>query len=85
MFFWIEVPIFEISFRNIVFIEDVSSMIEFVFILGSLGLLDRIFDRRDRRDGENNILKIDVLCIIFPQLMELWMTGYVTESTFRCR
>ena len=64
------------------FIEDVSSIIEF-FILGSLGLLDRIFDRRDRRDGENNILKIDVLCISFPQLLELWMTGYVTKSPAR--
>ena len=49
----------------------------------SPGLLDRMFDRRYRRDGENNILEIDVLCISFPQLMELWMTGYVTKSTAR--
>ena len=51
----------DMSLRKIVFIEDISSMIELVFILESLGLLDRIFDRRDRRDGENNILEIDFL------------------------
>lgn len=55
----------------------------YLFSKQSPDLLDRMFDRRERRDGENNILKIDVLCISFPQFVELWMTGYVTK--FRAR
>ena len=55
----------------------------YLFTKQSPGLLDRMFDRRDRRDDENNILETDVLFISFPQLMELWMTEYITESTAR--
>ena len=77
----IEVPIFEISFRNIVFIEDVSSMDEFIFILGSLGFLDRATDSSNRSSSENSILKINVLQVIDPLDLEFWRTENIGEAT----
>ena len=55
IFSLIEVSILEISFRKIVFVEDVSSKFEFVCFL------DRTNDGSNRSRSENSILEIDVL------------------------
>ena len=61
------------------FIEDVSSMIEFVFILESF--LDRATDGSNRSSSENSILKINVFQVIDPLILEFWRTENVSKAT----
>ena len=75
MFYLIEVSIFEICFRNIVFVEDISSKIEFVCFL------DRATDGSNRSSSENSILKINVLQVIDPLYLEFWRRDDIAEAT----
>ena len=70
------------------FREAASSMIEFILslrisllFLGSLGFLDRATDGSNRSSSENSILKINVLQVIDPLVLELWRTENVAKAT----
>ena len=75
IFSLIEVSILEISFRKIVFVEDVSSMFEFVCFL------DRTTDISDRSSIDNSILEINVLQVIDPLNLEIWRRENIAEAT----
>ena len=75
IFSLIEVSILEISFRKIVFVEDVSSKFEFVCFL------DRTTDVSDRSSIDNSILKINVLQVIDPLTLGFWRTENVSKAT----
>ena len=75
IFFLIEVIILEISFRKIVFVEDISSKFEFVWFLV------RTNDGSNMIRSENSILEINVLQVIDPLSLEIWRRENIAEAT----